>query len=368
MRVFYAADTSPNALVPDSRLWYTNLYLPLVDLGCEVVSFDYDLSGFRRNLDITHPPQLEWIRRHRPRLEENLYEQVKRAHAEHPVDLFFSYFYSAMCSAEVVRAIGDLGIPTANWYCNGSYQLHLVADIAPAYTWCLVPERFRLDDYRRMGANPIYMQEAANPTVYHPREEEMQYDLAFVGTRYGDRPSFVSRLAAAGLTVHVFGPGWADAERAEQGLWARARRGFRPAGRGPVSGPTLSDEEMVRLYSQTRVSLGFSSCGETHSSRERILQVRLRDFEAPMSGAFYMVEYMDELAEFFEPEKEMVFYRNADELVDKAKYYLNHEAERERIRLAGHRRALNEHTWQHRFAAAFQTMGLRGRMDPSRQG
>ena len=115
---------------------------------------------------------------------------------------------------------------------------------------------------------------------------------------------------------------------------------------------------MIRLYSESRVSLGFSSCGETHRTKQRILQVRLRDFEAPMCGAFYLVEYMRELADFFEEDKEMVFYRDRRELVDKARFYLANDALRARIAQAGRRRALAEHTWQHRFRAAFREAGL----------
>jgi len=65
-------------------------------------------------------------------------------------------------------------------------------------------------------------------------------------------------------------------------------------------GGTLSNIEMVKLYSRSKINLGFSSCGDTHKTGERILQVRLRDFEVPMSGGFYMVEYMAELEEFFD--------------------------------------------------------------------
>jgi spore maturation protein CgeB len=86
--------------------------------------------------------------------------------------------------------------------------------------------------------------------------------------------------------------------------------------------------------------------------------VRLRDFEAPMSGAFYLAERCDELAEFFEPDKEVVFFEDADDLSEKAKFYLAHDAARERIRQAGMRRARAEHTWQHRFATTFRQMGL----------
>jgi hypothetical protein len=40
MRIFYASDTTPNALF-QSNLWRNNLYLPLVDLGHYVVELHY---------------------------------------------------------------------------------------------------------------------------------------------------------------------------------------------------------------------------------------------------------------------------------------------------------------------------------------
>jgi spore maturation protein CgeB len=119
-------------------------------------------------------------------------------------------------------------------------------------------------------------------------------------------------------------------------------------------GPPLTDEELIKMYSRSRISLGFSSVADSSG----IKQVRLRDFEAPMSGAFYMVEEFDELAEFFEPGKEIVFFTTPEDLLEKARYYLRHEAQRRRIRAAGLRRARAEHTWQDRFRMVFREMGL----------
>jgi spore maturation protein CgeB len=361
MRIFYAADHTPNSALPSSRLWYNNLYLPLRDLGHELVVFDFDLSEHMKNLDPSDPRQQAFIENHRPELEHALLEQLRRAHRERPIDLFFSYFYSAICRPEVIREIRSLGILTMNWYCNASYQFHLIRELAPAYDYCLVPEKFRLEDYRAAGANPLYVQEAANPNTYHPVDVPRDYDVTFVGMRYGDRAELVSRLCEAGVEIRVFGPGWLEAQGRPSLLQRlRAALGVRDgSSRLPdrVVNPPLSDEELVALYSRSKISLGFSSCGETHTDK-RILQVRLRDFEAPMCGAFYMVEEMEELTEFFEPDKEIVFYKDADELVDKARFFLTHPDEREKIRLAGHRRAVAEHTWQKRFSKVFESIGL----------
>ncbi|MCZ7667764.1 MAG: hypothetical protein M5U34_11390 [Chloroflexi bacterium] len=198
LRIFYAAADSATAQTPGSKIWYYNLYLPLVDLGHEVVRFDFDFSQIAPYRDFTVAANQAQIALNRPLLEKQLLTQLKKAQAERPFDLFFSYFYSADITADTLQQIKELGITTVNWYCNGSYQFHLVSDIAPFYDYCLVPEKFRLEDYRRVGANPIYCQEAANPTIYHPYNLPQEYDITFVGQKYGDRPVFIRHLFAPG--------------------------------------------------------------------------------------------------------------------------------------------------------------------------
>ncbi len=368
LRIFYAAADSPHQDLPGSKLWRANLHDTLVDLGHDVVEFAFDYRGISLNLDGTVASQAEYINRHRPRNSEILLQQVAAAHKVRPLDVFFSYFSTAHVEPAVIRDIGRMGIVTVNWYCNGSYQFNLVEAIAPAYDYCLVPEKFRMADYRRIGANPIYCQEAANPNVYRPCTVPVEYDVTFVGQKYGTRPIYIRQLVDHGIDVRVWGPLWQEgfSLRRLRGKLGEARRRFR-AGHRPFyrrdvprerCGPPLEDEELIRMYSRSRVSLGFSAVAAVPLGQEPIKQVRLRDFEAPMSGAFYLVEYFEELMEFFEPDKEIVCFSDADELVDKARYYLKHDAERERIRNAGHVRCRREHTWHKRFEAAFREMGL----------
>ena len=364
MRIFYAApNTAHQSCLPDSKLWQANLYQPLVDLGHELVVFDFDYAEFNYNLDHTVPAQKEFIDRNRPRLGEELLRQLRAAHAQKSLDLFFSYFYAGYVEPEVIREIGGMGITTVNWYCNASYQFYLVAEIAPAYDYCLVPEKFRLDDYRRAGARPIYCQEAANPNVYKPYDVPLEYDVTFVGQKYGNRPAYIAHLIENGVDARAWGPLWNEPPepvplRGRLGAFVRPLLGQRVPRqpRVPLThcGPPLTDEELIKMYSRSRISLGFSSVADSSG----IKQVRLRDFEAPMSGAFYMVEEFDELAEFFEPGKEIVFFTTPEDLLEKARYYLRHEAQRRRIRAAGLRRARAEHTWQDRFRMVFREMGL----------
>jgi spore maturation protein CgeB len=366
MRIFYASDSTPNSHLPDSNLWRNNLLLPLRDLGHDVIEFEYDLRETFRRLNTRSAADLRFINGNRPRVSEALLDQVRRAHAEKPIDLLFTYFYDACVSPETIDCVRQMGIVTVNWYCNGSFQLHLAEQISPHYDWCLVPEKFRIDDYRQMGAQPIYCQEAANPNIYKPVDVPLEYDVTFVGMAYGERPEYVRFLIDRGIDVRVWGPGWercgkrSALRRAARNLRGLVDRRYIAAPELPSTsiGPPLSDQEMVAMYSRSKINLGFSSVGNTHLSANPIKQVRLRDFEVPMSGGFYLVEYFEELGEFFKIGKEIVCYADADDLADKIKYYLEHDVQRERVRLAGFARALRDHTWRRRFEYVFETIGL----------
>jgi spore maturation protein CgeB len=363
MRIFYASHEAGDAAIAGSKTWTRNLLWALRDLGHDVVTFDFDLDAAAHHLDPSSPASAAFIAENRPLASEELLRQIRAAHHSQPIDLFFSYFYSANVEPAAIAEIRELGIVTANWFCNASYQLHLVQEIAPAYDFCLVPERDRLADYRDLGANPIYCQEAANPTVYRPYAELPQtYDLTFVGQRYGDRPAFVRAVADAGIDIQVWGNGWL--ELPPQTFKGRVRRRLRRMLRPSLSLPPeichgpVDDQAYVEMYSRSRISLGFAKVAGALPDGRVVKQVRLRDFEAPMSGAFYLAEYSEELAAFFEPDREIVCFEDEIELVAKARFYLAHPVQRERIRFAGHERALREHTWQARLSTAFAAAGL----------
>ena len=393
MRIFYAAGSSPNAHFDiHSNVWRNNLYLPLIDAGHDVVEFDYDLNETIQKADKSRNAQ--FISKNKPKVTKELLRQIKRAHEDRPIDLFFSYFYDACVLPEGIETIRSMGIKAVNWYCNGSYQFHLVEEISPHYDWCLVPEKFRLQDYKAIGAQPIYCQEAANQEIYKPYQVPVEFDVTFVGQAYGDRPEYIQCLLDNNIDVRVWGYGWDTFSQNYQSQvahpvkrLARTVREFLSntdaedvfrrllnlqlltSARNTVSemvlitlpdeiiGGVLSDLDMIQMYSRSKINLGFSSCN-TDDAAERILQIRLRDFEVPMSGGFYLVEYMEELEEFFEIGKEIVCYTDREDLVEQVKYYLRHDSEREKIRRAGHERCLRDHTWQKRFEMAFEQMGM----------
>jgi spore maturation protein CgeB len=352
MRIFCAIEYEP---YPGNHLWHNNMVAALRDLGHDVVLFHFNIDAFHRCAEIDHADSRKWVNIHRPALEKALLEQIETAHRAAPVDVFLSYFYSAHCTAPTIMAIRAKGIKTINWYCNASYQLHLVADLAPAYDLCMVPEKERLEDYRRLGANPVYCQEAANPRFYKELNLPKDLGLVFIGASFANRAAYCRALYDARLPVDVWGNAWSNPGgplsaikllrfgkrqverlRGKPYLPLKASHGF------------CLDEELVRIYNRAKIVLGFGVQPTADFQSKPVYQVRLRDFEAPMCGAFYLTEHQDELSEFFEIGREIETFRSQAELLDKARFYLSNDEARDRIRHAGHARALRDHTWQQR--------------------
>jgi spore maturation protein CgeB len=74
----------------------------------------------------------------------------------------------------------------------------------------------------------------------------------------------------------------------------------------------------------------------------------MRLFEATGMGACLVTDWKDNLAEFFEPAKEVVAYRSTEECIDLLRYFRSHETERAAIAAAGHARCLAEHRYERR--------------------
>ncbi|WP_214362260.1 CgeB family protein [Denitromonas iodatirespirans] len=205
---------------------------------------------------------------------------------------------------------------------NGQYGgvLPLVPHLDLALT--AAPECVRW--YESQGCPALYFPEASDPEIFRPMPTQPKvHDVSFVGARYGIREKLVTALRGAGIDVHAYGSGW-------------------EGGRLPV-------DAVPALFAQSRIILGVGTIGHC----DDFYALKLRDFDAPMSGSCYLTHDNTDLHGLFDVGREIVTYRNIDDCLEKAKYLLAHEDERESIARAGHARAVGEHTWDLRFAGLF---------------
>lgn len=363
MRIYYVSHDSANTIsLPESKIWYTNLYLTLAKKFRMIRPPFNTQEQHLRCVENTQNRKNE----DRIRFSELLLEDIRKQNSIKKIDMFFSYLYSASILPEIIDEIRNIGIVTINFYCNNIHQFDLVSEIAPHYDYCMFPEREALQKYIDVGANPVHIQMAANPDFYKPYDLKREYDVTFVGQNYLFRQNYAEYLYKKGIDIHAWGPGWERALRPNNvSLVNRIKfkiglnKSVLP--NTNINGP-LIDNELVKNYSRSKISLNFSEVtiqdkNEDFGKLKR--HIRLRDFEAPMSGAFYMTGYQEEIKEYYKIGKEIICYETKEDLLDKVRYYLKHQDEAETIRIAGHKRALKDHTWDNRFKKLFGKTGIK---------
>jgi spore maturation protein CgeB len=323
---------------------------------------------------------------YRARFSEELENSFLQAHKQKPFDLFFSYLMDGMVNPGVIDKIRKMGVPTCNFSCNNIHQFYLIDELSPHFDYNLHSEKDVGEKFLKIGANPIWWPMASNPKYFKPVDEPHNIEASFVGGNYALRAKYVSFLLHNRIDVHAYGPGWASGSSSSVRSMLKhyyylfsAITSFSASTQYSASARLVDhdlkrqlsdsypnnvhlpvpDEKLIALYSQSKISLGFLEVYNHHDPSQPVTQhLHLREFEAPMCGALYCTGYTDELAEMFEPDKEVVTYRNQYELLDKVRYYLSHPAQAEQVRQAGRKRALAEHTYHARFQKLFKTLGL----------
>lgn len=86
--------------------------------------------------------------------------------------------------------------------------------------------------------------------------------------------------------------------------------------------------------------------------------IPLRAMDIMGSGGFLLTNYQADFLEFFEPDRDFVFYENYRDLEQKAEYYLLHDSEREEIARNGQEKVKKFHSFAQRVERLFPESGL----------
>jgi hypothetical protein len=253
------------------------------------------------------------------------------------LDVVIGQMSGWMIDGSTLKAIRDEGVSVINysWDDTAGFYGEKIdgnwsgpAALASVVDLTLTSSRNSCLKYQAEGGLALFWPEAANPEIHKPFVVPFEYDVSFVGGCYGYRPLLIEFLRKHGVKVATFGPGW--------------------------DGGMLSAEEMIKLYSRSRINLGFGGIGHM----VKVQHLKGRDFEVPMSGGLYLTSYNAELEECYEIGKEIVCYKDKWDCLGKIRYLLNHPEEADVIRKAGWQRALRDHTWEQRLEQLFRLVGL----------
>lgn len=161
-----------------------------------------------------------------------------------------------------------------------------------------------------------------DPAAYARIDGELKaHPLVFVGRQKARRVAWLSPLAELGL--EVYGPEWE-----KSGLAANQR----------ASG--VFGRELKLLYNRSKIVLNVSAW-----ENDELASLNLRILDVPACGSLLLTDHAAGIEDYLQPDREVLIAHTPEEMFDKARYYLAHDAQRERIAQAGWERVQKMETY-----------------------
>lgn len=119
-------------------------------------------------------------------------------------------------------------------------------------------------------------------------------------------------------------------------------------GRGSSNG-LITFEEMIAVFNRSKINLNFNASADNavlilgENINNRIMQIKGRINEIVLCGGFVLTEYSPGIEQMYEIGKEIDVFCNKHELLEKVRYYLTNDTEREAMADAARTRALGKY-------------------------
>jgi len=269
---------------------YSNVYLPLRQLGHEVYFYD------------TVSP------------EEKSYRRV--IENEKP-DLIFCCMTGDQNITpfepweEILKETDKGNIKTFNWFCDDTWRFGSFSSKACKYfNVCSTPEPSYIEKYKSIGYDNIILGNwHVNFDLYKSHlTAKRDLDLLFIGYPTNSRKHFFEAASFNGVKINnLYG---------------------------------LSQEQMIEHWCRSKIGLNLST---NDNDLTGATQMKLRMFEVPAAGSLLFTQYHDGIEEFYKIDSEIITFKTLEEFYKKAKFLLKNETIVEKIASNGHKRFVMEH-------------------------
>ncbi len=307
---------------------YANYHSSLVQMGHEVILFDY------MSLSQEHGKK---------KMNSMLLELVKNT----KLDLAIFHLYTDQFDVGTIKQLRGY-TTTLSVFHDDIWRKEYSIFWASHFSYFTTPDSFSIRKYLALGLRGVlFFPYGYNETSYQKMNVSKMYDVSFVGRWHPYRQWLVNRIKKSGISINARGPGW-------------------PSG-------MVNHDEMVRLFNQSRINLNFSNSAswdvryllssprallDRLRSRKVVEQLKARHFEINGCGGFQLSYYVGGLEKLYLIGEEIAIYDGPDDLIKKIQFYLNNEDIRESMATASYQRTLKEHTFSQRFNELFSSMGL----------
>ncbi|MDH4187320.1 MAG: DUF3880 domain-containing protein, partial [Nitrospira sp.] len=267
-------------------------------------------------------------RAQRDELNHRLLKLARALKASGRLDLIFCIVYDDFLLVETAKQLRDLGAPMVNYHVDMAFQWYRVIRTAPYFDVLAVAQLTNAEYLKPYSQEIHWMPMAANPDFYFRNVSQLpnyEHGVSFIGSFNPFRRALLAECVSNGIRPVVFGRGWKSespspyqfawdpykifhdiryyasvrwkADGCESLLGPLRRKFSRKFPFQELDGADLrgpcDDASIPMVFNQSQVNLGFSDTGwhsETSVRQSKNLQCRLRDFEVPMAGGFYLVQ------------------------------------------------------------------------------
>lgn len=311
----------------------------------------------------------------------------------------YDMFMTCLCEDNMIfistiEEIKRLGIPTLSFRPDNLVVPFYDKKVAPHFDLLWLTARETKHLYDKWGVKSFFAPYAANPYTFQFYPSDILNRVCFIGTPYGSRSIMINTLSSNTIEVDAYcipnqtKDGNLEApilkidllspsilERIISDLrFKEGRKVLLGSIVNKLKGATLlkdndylhkknfvAPSEISSIYSKYSLCLSSTSTNHTDALKNPLKIVNLRAFEVPMSGGLNICKFNPELANYFEEGKEIIFYHDNEELIDKASYYTKRASSNELLSMkkAARYRAESEHSWWNRFTIAFDILGLK---------
>ncbi len=282
---------------------------------------------------------------------------------EKPIDILIC-MAQAPASGRILTELRKRGVITVLWFVEDYLRFGYWKDIAQYYDFVFTIQKGEcLEKIRAAGAGEVhFIPTACDPHIHRPlvlsAEEKAKWGspVSFVGAGYHNRQQVFASMAD--FPLKLWGTEWPTCKPFDRLVQEAGRR--------------ITPEEYVKIFNASDININLHSSTERDGVDPFGDFINPRTFELAACGAFQLVDERSLMPECFEDGKEIVTFKNPQDLKDKIRYYLERPEERARIAAAGRERALKQHTYAQRiqdmlsiiYSSRFETLKRREDTSP----
>jgi spore maturation protein CgeB len=265
-----------------------------------------------------------------------------------------------LISPEILKEIRKKGIKTILWFMDDPYQSVSGLALSKYYDYVFTVDSAMLPYYKSSGMkNVFHLPLGFDPEIFRPLEITEKYisEVNFIGYYFPNRLEILNCLGSYLSNLHTLVIGdksWRHNIEKQNPLW------------DCIETKIIDHEEAAKYYCGAKINLNIhrDSIDQRYPNWNPLKVMGKtpndRVFTISGCGAFQLVDdTRSDLNDFYEIGKEIITFHDVEDLKNKISYYLKNENERRQIAENARRRALAEHTYEHRLRKLLEIVANR---------